>query len=112
MEMVQNNVGVYHSCELLNWQSLVLKDKYFIIVMQIRSKSCAKIEWSNATATTRSQERGKTLFRKILFTRDFVSLFTTHVHCQCVNCSVPKWKMGTLKTQRASFWCQYFAQSH
>ena len=55
----------------------MLKDKYFIIVMQIRSKSCAKIEWSNATATTRSQERGKTSFRNLLFTRDFVCLILT-----------------------------------
>lgn len=76
---------------------LELKDKYFIIVVQIRYKSCAKIEWSNATAATRSQERGKTLFRNLLFTQDFVSLFSPPVHRQCVDCAAPFIDLQKLK---------------
>ena len=85
----------------------MLKDKYFIIVTQIRSKSCGKIEWSNATATTRSQERGKTLFRNLLFTRDFVSLFSPPVHRQWVDCAV-----HFIHLQKLELFCSKMENGH
>lgn len=75
--------------------------------MQIRSKSCAKIEWSNAAATTRSQKRGKTLFRSILFTPDFVSLFSPPVHRQCVDCAAP-----FIHLQKLELFCSKMENGH